>query len=153
MTATHSNSNISELYDCDFYLWIEETVALLQKGKFAQVDVENLIEEMEDMGKSQKQAVRSNAIVVLMHLLKYKYQPEKRSGSWKHTIREHRRRLREAFEDSPSLQNYFAEVFKKCYQNARKEAADETELTLDTFPSESPFTLEQCLDEDFLPEL
>ena len=112
----------------------------------------NLIEEIDDMGKSQKQAVRSNLIVVLMHLLKYKYQPDRRSGSWKYTIREHRRRLIEAFEDSPSLRIFFAEVFDKCYQNARKEAADETALSLGTFPSESPFTPEQTLDEDFLPE-
>ncbi|MCL1470971.1 DUF29 domain-containing protein [Argonema antarcticum] len=153
MTATYRKKNISKLYDRDFYLWIQETITLLRKGNFAAVDVENLIEEMEDIGKSQKQAVRSNSIVVLMHLLKYKYQPEKRSGSWRHTIREHRRRLREAFEDSPSLRNYFTEVFYKCYQNAIKEAADETELHLDTFPIEPAFTPEECLDEDFLPEL
>ncbi|MFB2938415.1 DUF29 domain-containing protein [Aerosakkonemataceae cyanobacterium BLCC-F154] len=144
-------SNTPSLYDRDFYLWIEETLRLLREGKLAEIDIANLIEEIEDMGKSQKQAVRSNLIVLLMHLLKYKYQPEKRSGSWKYTIREHRRRLIEAFEDSPSLRNYLAEVFDKCYQNARKEAADETELPLHIFPSESPFTPEQTLDEDFLP--
>lgn len=133
-------------------MWIEETLKLLRENKLAEIDVANLIEEIEDMGKSQKQAVRSNLIVLLMHLLKYQYQPEKQSGSWKYTIREHRRPLIEAFEDSPSLLNYLAEVFDKCYQNARKEAADETELSLNTFPNESPFTIEQTLEEDFLPE-
>jgi Domain of unknown function DUF29 len=152
MTLSRSETQTFNLYDRDFYLWIEETLKLLREGKLAEIDVANLIEEIDDMGKSQKQAVRSNLIVVLMHLLKYKYQPDRRSGSWKYTIREHRRRLIEAFEDSPSLRNFFAEVFDKCYQNARKEAADETELSLDTFPSASPFTPEQTLDEDFLPE-
>lgn len=152
MTVSQSEIQISQLYDRDFYLWIEETLKLLRENKLAEIDVANLIEEIEDMGKSQKQAVRSNLIVLLMHLLKYQYQPEKQSGSWKYTIREHRRRLIEAFEDSPSLRNYLTEVFDKCYQNARKEAADETELSLNTFPNESPFTIEQTLEEDFLPE-
>lgn len=152
MKISRSQTESSNLYERDFYLWIEETLRLLREGKLAQIDLANLIEEIEDMGKSQKQAVRSNLIVLLMHLLKYQYQPEKRSGSWKYTIREHRRRLIEAFEDSPSLRNYFTGVFDKCYQNARKEAADETELSLNIFPSESPFTSEQTLDEDFLPE-
>jgi hypothetical protein len=152
MTVSRSETQTFELYDRDFYLWIEQTLKLLRQGKLDEIDVANLIEEIEDMGKSQKQAVRSNSIVVLMHLLKYKYQPERRSGSWKYAIREHRRRLTEAFEDSPSLRNYFAEVFDKCYQSARKEAADETELSLAIFPSESPFTPEQTLDEDFLLE-
>lgn len=152
MKTSQSGTHASNLYNRDFYLWIKETAKLLHQGNFTQVNVENLIEEIEDMGKSQKQAVRSHLIVVLMHLLNYKYQPQKRSGSWKSTIREHRRRLREAFEDSPSLQNYFAQVIEQCYQNARKQAADETELPLTTFPNESPFTFEQILDEDFLLE-
>lgn len=152
MTVSQSETQAFNLYNRDFYLWLEETLKLLREGRLAEIDVKNLIEEIEDMGKSQKQAVRSNLIVVLMHLIKYKYQPERRSGSWKYTIREHRRRLTEAFEDSPSLRNYCMEVFDKCYQSARKEAADETELPLKTFPPESPFTLEKTLNEDFLPE-
>jgi hypothetical protein len=85
-------------------------------------------------------------------LLKYQYQPEKRPPSWKGCIREHRRRLREAFVDSPSLKPYFQEVLLQCYQDARKQASDETGLSLDTFPLDSLFSVDECLNEDFLPD-
>jgi transposase len=143
--------NLQISYDRDFMLWIETTVQLLKEQKFAELDLENLIEEIEDMGKSNKSALRSNVIVVLLHLLKWKYQPEKRTNSWKFSLREHRRRLEEDFEDSPSLQNYYREIFPKCYGNARKLAADETGLVLEIFPVESPFTPEEVLDAEFLP--
>lgn len=143
--------NLQISYDRDFMLWIETTVQLLKEQKFAELDLENLIEEIEDMGKSNKSALRSNVIVVLLHLLKWKYQPEKRTNSWKFSLREHRRRLEEDFEDSPSLQNYYREIFPKCYGNARKLAADETGLVLEIFPVESLFTPEEVLDAEFLP--
>jgi len=143
--------NLQISYDRDFMLWIETTVQLLKEQKFAELDLENLIEEIEDMGKSNKSALRSNVIVVLLHLLKWKYQPEKRTNSWKFSLREHRRRLEEDFEDSPSLQNYYREIFPKCYGNARKLAADETGLVLEIFPVESPFTPEEVSDAEFLP--
>ena len=88
----------------------------------------------------------------MLHLLKYKYQPSQRSNSWKASIREHRRRLRKAFQVSPSLKRYFGEVFCECYQDAREQASDETGLSVDTFPAESPFTPEATLDRDYLPD-
>ncbi|WP_375510524.1 DUF29 domain-containing protein [uncultured Nostoc sp.] len=141
----------SHLYDQDFYLWIETTAKQLKEGRFSEIDLENLIEEIECMARSEKHVLASNLVVLLMHLLKYKYQPEKRSNSWKGTIREHRRRLRITFKDSPSLKPYFQEVWIECYQDARKQASDETGLSLDTFGVDSPFTADECLDEDFLP--
>ncbi|RCJ25363.1 hypothetical protein A6S26_16400 [Nostoc sp. ATCC 43529] len=147
-----SMTSCSDLYEQDFYLWIQTTAELLKQKNFTQLDLENLIEEIETMGRSEKKALRSNLEVVLMHLLKYKYQPEKRSGSWQATIREHRKRLREALEESPSLKPYFDEVFGECYGHARLLAADETELAVVTFPQQSPFTPEQILNADFLPE-
>ncbi|MCM0592325.1 MAG: DUF29 domain-containing protein [Gloeotrichia echinulata IR180] len=146
------NTSCSQLYDQDFYLWIQTNIELLQQGRLTELDLENLIEELTTMGRSEKKATRSNLEVVLMHLLKYRYQAEKRSGSWRATIREHRKRLRLAFVESPSLQPYFYEVFSECYDHARLLAADETELHLATFPQQSPFTPEQVLDPDFLPE-
>ncbi len=140
------------LYDQDFYLWIETTAKQLKEGRFSEIDLENLIEEIESMGRSEKHALESNLVVILMHLLKYKYQSEKRSNSWKGTIREHRRRLTRTFKDSPSLQPYFQEVLPECYQDARKQASDETGLSLDAFPVEFPFTVDECLNEDFLPD-
>ena len=142
----------SQLYDEDFYLWLETTAKQLKAGKVAEVDLVNLIEEIECMGRSEKRALKSNLIVVLMHLLKYKYQPEKRTKSWLSTIFEHRRRLQEGLVESPSLKNYFDENFALCYQDARQQAALETGLLLDSFPVESPFTADECLRQDFLPE-
>ncbi|QLE56922.1 DUF29 domain-containing protein [Nostoc sp. TCL26-01] len=140
------------LYDQDFYMWIETTVKQLKEGRFSDVDLENLIEEIESMGRSEKRALESNLVIVLMHLLKYKYQPEKRTNSWLSTIFEHRRRLNKNLQDSPSLKKYFAENFIECYQDARQLAALETGLTIDIFPVESFWTAEECLNQEFLPD-
>ncbi|CAC5344886.1 MULTISPECIES: DUF29 domain-containing protein [Planktothrix] len=145
-----STENLS-LYEQDFYLWIENTVNQLKTGQLLEVDLGNLIEEIESMGRSEKQALESNLIIVLLHLLKYKYQPDKRSNSWLSSIYEHRRRLRKALKSSPSLKPYYTEVFEECYQDARQEAALETGLTLEVFPVVCPFTPEATLDSEFLP--
>jgi hypothetical protein len=150
-TITSINQNSQSLYDQDFGLWIETTVNLLKGNQFEQIDLGNLIEEIESMGRKEKSAVRSNLIVVLMHLLKWKYQSEKCTNSWRSSIREHRRRLRDDFKTSPSLKPYFMQEFAECYQDARELAADETGLELQLFPIESPFTPEQALDPEFLP--
>lgn len=97
------------------------------------------------MGRSEKRAVKSNLVILLLYLLKYKYQPTKKTNSWKASIREHRRRLRDDFQVSPSLKRYFEEVFDGCYQDAREQAADETGLSKDTFPTKSPFTPSEAL--------
>lgn len=142
----------SDLYEEDYHLWLMNTIHQLQHGKLAKVDMVNLIEELEAMGRSQKSAIESNLRILLMHLLKYKYQSEKRTNSWLFTIREHRKRLRNDFKNSPSLKRYFLEVFPECYQDARELAADETGLSINTFPVESPFSQEDTLNPDYLPE-
>jgi hypothetical protein len=142
----------SNLYNQDFYLWIETTAKQLKAGNFTEIDLENLIEEIESMGRSEKRALESNLVVLLMHLLKYKYQPEKCSKSWLSTIFEHRRRLNKQFQDSPSLKKYFLETFAECYQDARQQASIETGLDLDIFPLESPFNTDECLNKEFSPE-
>jgi hypothetical protein len=141
-----------DLYKQDFCLWIERAVTLLSENRLSELDRENLIEEISDMGSSQKNGLESNLEVVLMHLLKYKYQPEKRSNSWRSTLFEHRRRLQKAFKTSPSLKRHFTEEFHDCYKAARKLASLETNISIDTFPITSPFTADQVLDEDYLPE-
>jgi hypothetical protein len=133
-TQVSSTSDPTNLYDREYYLWLVHTAQLIKEGKFSEVDAANLVEEIEDMGRSEKRAVKSNLIVLLLHLLKYKYQPARRTNSWKSSIREHRRRLRDNFQMSTSLKPYFAEVFLECYQDARKQAADETGLPVDAFP-------------------
>ncbi|MEH2002016.1 MAG: DUF29 domain-containing protein [Nostoc sp.] len=142
----------SSLYEQDFYLWIQTTAELLKQGRLTELDLENLIEEIETMGRSEKRALESNLEVLLMHLLKYQIQTERRSKSWQYTILEHRRRVQKAFKESPSLKPYFEQVFDESYQTARRLAVIETGLDIATFPEQSPFTLEQVLDSDFLPE-
>jgi hypothetical protein len=142
----------STLYDQDYYLWIQQTLQVLQSGEFSELDAKNLSEEIEDMGISQKNSLESNLIVLLIHLLKWKYQPEQRSGSWKGSIREHRRRILKSFKDSPSLKRYFAEIFEECYQEAREQASDQTGLSPEIFPGQCPFTQELILTLDYLSD-
>ena len=143
---------MNSIFDQDYSLWLEKTVRLLREGQWHGVDLEELVEEIEAMGRSEKRAVKSNLIVLLMHLLKIKYQPEKRTESWRFTIVEHRRRLLLLFEDSPSLKGYFVEVFDFCYSAARQDAAVETRLPIKTFPAQSPFSVDQVLDINYLSE-
>ena len=152
MTTIQSMTTaITSLYEQDFYLWLQTTINLLKEGKFAEIDLENLLEELESMGRRDKNALKSNLRVLLMHLLKYKYQPEKQTNSWHYTIIEHRIRLEDTFKTSPSLYRFFEDIFNESYQNARKLAAGETGLSIEIFPPESPFTVEEVLNSDFLP--
>ncbi|MBD2415673.1 hypothetical protein FACHB389_07980 [Nostoc calcicola FACHB-389] len=137
--------NTKKLYDRDFYLWTQTIAQQLKEHKFDEVDIDNLIEEVESMGRSEKRELKSRLIVLLMHLIKWQYQPEKRSESWRSTISEQRICIELLLEDSPSLQPLLAEVFEDCYQRARLKASDETGIKLNLFPQESPFTLEETL--------
>ncbi|MGB7412949.1 MAG: DUF29 domain-containing protein [Thermosynechococcaceae cyanobacterium] len=141
-----------EMYETDFAEWINEAAALMKQGKFSELALENLIDEVATLGSSEKNALRSNLCVLLIHLLKWQYQPSKRTNSWKATIREHRNRIQETFEDSPSLKNYYEQVFNKSYSKAQALAADETGLDIDSFPAKSPYSLQQVLDHEFLPK-
>lgn len=144
--------NTKTLYEQDFNLWLEETVNLLKTRQLSLIDYENLIEEIESMGKRDKHALESNLEQILMHLLKWQYQKNKRSNSWRYSIIEHRNRLKKDFRDSPSLKPYFDSVLEECYQTARKFASEETGLDIKTFPVDLPFTKEQILDPNYLPE-
>jgi hypothetical protein len=141
----------AQLYARDYYLWIQKTAELLEQEKFNEIDLTNLIEEIEDMGRSEKRAIASNLRILLMHLLKYQYQPQRQTNSWLFTIREHRKRLRDSFKNSPSLKKYYEDIFAESYRDARELAADETSFQIDTFPETSPFTPENALNPDYLP--
>ncbi len=140
------------LYERDYCQWLEQTALSLRKQAFDQLDLENLIEEIEDMGRSEKRAIESNLRVTLLHLLKWQYQPQQRSGSWRGSIAEHRIRIRKALQDSPSLKNYLPKVFSETYQDAIKIASLETDLEPETFPTPCQWTLQQVLDEEWLPD-
>lgn len=143
---------IKTLYEQDFCLWVETTANLLKTRQLDQIDYENLIEEIEDMGRSERQALESNLIQVLMHLLKWRYQKNKRTNSWRYSIIEHRDRLARAFRDSPSLKGHFNQILESCYQTARKFASEQTGMDIGIFPKALPFTKEEILDLDYLPE-
>ncbi|MCL1462939.1 DUF29 domain-containing protein [Argonema galeatum] len=140
------------LYETDYVRWVENTVEQLRTQNYDRVDWTNLIEEIEDMSRREKKSLKSNLVVLLLHLLKWQYQPEYRSGSWRGSIREHRRRINEDLKDSPSLTPYLQEVFAECYANARLQAADETSLSLENFPLDCPYAGELAIDPDFLPD-
>jgi hypothetical protein len=148
--TTQLNQKI--LYDTDFLAWLETTAHLLKTRQLDQIDYDNLIEEIEAMGRSEKTALTSNLRILLMHLLKWKYESSRQSNSWRFTIREHRKRIQQAFLDSPSLKRHFEQVFDVAYKDGRELAADETGMPIDTFPLVCPFTIEQVLDSDYLPE-
>lgn len=145
-------STQDSLYDRDYALWIETTIAQLRSKNVAEIDWENVLEEFEDMGKRERRSLKSNLVILLQHLLKWQYQPERRSGSWKGTIIEHRQRLRDQFEESPSLRNYLLTVLPSAYTNAVERAANETGLEILVFPIDFPYAFEDILDSAFLPE-
>ena len=140
------------LYEQDFYAWVVEQVAALRSGQTQRLDIENLAEVIEDMGRSLRRAAKSALTIILIHLLKYRYQAERRTNSWRATIREPRRRVRDELADSPSLRPYIRQILDAFYLDAREAASDESGLPIATFPTACPFTLEQTLDRNFLQE-
>jgi hypothetical protein len=140
------------LYEVDYLQWIETTVSKLRDRNYSDVDWENLSEEIEDMGRSERRSLESNLIVVLLYLLKWQYQPEYRSGSWAGSIIEHRRRIKKAIKESPSLKPYLEEIFSESYLEAVKQAKAETGLPSLTFPQQCPYKLTQVINDDYLPD-
>jgi len=134
-----ANTKTDKLYDRDFSQWAEMTAQLLEEKRFDDIDLENLVEEVRALSRSDKREIRSRLIKLLSHLLKYNYQPQKRTDSWVSTISEQRRQILLIFEDSPSLRNYYDEFFNTCYEKARIEAAQETKLAIKIFPLVCPF--------------
>jgi Domain of unknown function DUF29 len=139
-------------YNTDFYAWTIEQAERLKTGQWEQLDIENLVEEIESLGKREKQELRNRFRVLLGHLLKWQYQPEQQSNSWRSTIREQRRRIIQHLEDNPSLQPYLPEVFQLGFEDGVDLAVQETNLPEETFPATCPFTLDQALDAEFLPD-
>ena len=150
MDKTFAKTN---LYEKDFVLWLDAQARLLRQGHLEELDLKNLAEEVESLLKRDKREVKNRLITLLAHLLKYQFQTGRRSQSWLSTISEQRRRLELVLEDSPSLLKiYVPQIFEESYGYARREASNETCLSLDAFPETSPYTLSEILDEDFLPE-
>ncbi len=139
-------------YDNDFFAWTEEQARLLREGELTDLDVENLAEEIESMGRSVRRELRNRLTVLIMHLLKWRHQPMFRSRSWSGTIREQRKQVLSLVAESPSLSSLLASELSEIYSAALAKAASETGLADSSFPAKCLFTPEQILSEDFLPE-
>lgn len=139
-------------YESDFYGWTLEQANLLRSGRLDEVDLEHLIEEIESMGRGEKRELEHRLMVLLQHLLKWQFQPSHQGRSWRLTIQEQRREIPDVLEDNPSLKPTLADVMAKAYAKARKAASQETDTPVKMFPEQCPWTFEQALSEDFLPE-
>ena len=141
------------LYETDFYQWTVKQVNLLRDEDYAELDIDNLVEEIEAMGRSQKREIRARSRVLLTHLLKLALQP---SGNpvrgWRSTIREQRRALADELADSPSLWVHLVDQLPTVYIAAREDAAEAMAMNLTQLPSQCPWTVEQLLDLQWLPD-
>lgn len=143
------------LYDRDYALWLETTIEQLRQKKFDFLDLENLIEELESMGRSDRRALESLLTRLFEHLLKLAYWKSERDYNrrgWKGEIRNFRLQIQSLLEDSPSLKSHLEKIVSKSYNNARKIMIDITGLDPKTFPTESIATVDEVLDEDWFPD-
>ncbi len=138
-------------YEKDLYTWALEQASLLRRRKFDEIDLEHLIEEIEDISKSEKRTLQSFLEILLMHLLKWQFQPSHQGRSWKFTIIEQRKRIESHLEENLGLKSKLPELIKKAYGYAVTGAIRETGLSIKVFPQECPWTYEQFMNPDFWP--
>jgi hypothetical protein len=140
------------LYETDFYEWTQQQARLLRERRFDDLDLDNLVDEVESVGSSEKREIRNRLTILLAHLLKWKFQPGLRGDSWQETIDEQRRMLLDIVTTSPSLRPYLREQTTLMYRGSRLKAAKQTRIALGVFPEQMPFTPEQVMDDEFYPE-
>ncbi len=141
-----------DLYDSDFYAWTQAQADLLRQREWDSVDIDNLLEEIESLGRRERRELSSRLALVLGHLLKWQFQPNRRSNSWQATLREQRRQLRKVIKDNPSFQPKLPEFLTDAYESGLLLAVQQTNLDESTFPPVCPYSLEQVMDDRFLPE-
>jgi hypothetical protein len=137
--------------EADFYAWSRHAAAALRAGDYSQVDMAAVAEELEHMGASERRALINRLAVLLMHLLKWQFQPGIRSRSWELTLIEQRREIQDLLGDNPSLKPQLAEKLGNAYSKALLKAERETQLPAQTFPTSCPYDIEDILREDFYP--
>jgi hypothetical protein len=140
------------LYDQDFYAWANEQARLLRAGDMTQADIEHIAEEIESIGKAEKRELVSRLDVLLMHLLKWRFQPTGRSTSWRLSIEEQRRKLARHLADNPSLKSRLTEAMADAYGDSILAAARETGLDRSLFPTSCPWSFEQIISPYFWPD-
>src|SRR5262245_2022162 len=140
-------------YDTDFYSWTQAQAAALRAKDVAALDLEHLAEEIADLGQSIENAIESHLERLLLHLLKYRYDPSQEPRRlWRLTIRHARREIAKLLRKNPGLQHHPARYLATAYRHAREDAPDETALPPETFPEACPWPLGQVLEADFWPE-
>lgn len=142
------------LYNQDFLKWTQQQAEYLQKGYWAKLDVDNLVEELEALGRNEQREIGSYLQVLVMHLLKCQYQPEYRTTSWDTTISNYRDKIQDCLEDAPSLQRFLQDIdwVGKHYRRARRDAAKQMEKSIEILPTECPYTIVQILNPNLLPD-
>lgn len=144
--------HLSKLYEKDELLWYEENAKLIRQKKFDKLDYPHIAEALETMGKREIQTIRSQFSLLFMHLLKWIYQPDFQCRSWKNTIFRERRNIEKMLKYYPSLKGHLSEIIEEAYEDARIDAAAETNLEMKIFPKKMPFKVEQALKKDWLPK-
>jgi hypothetical protein len=139
-------------YQNDFYSWTCEQAELLKAGRFKELDVFNLVEEIETMGRSEKRELESRLTVLLVHLLKWQYQPTRRGRSWQLTIQEQRLEFFDVLNDNPGLKPQLQALLTHSYPKATLRASKETGLDMDVFPLACPWEFPQIMNDAFLPD-
>lgn len=145
------SSGLGALYEHDYYTWTATQVRALRKRNVSALDWENLAEEVEDLGKAERHRLDSHLEPLLMHLLKWKYQPQRRSRSWSNSIEEHRYRIHRVLRDNPGLKSKLPEILVDAYNGARFAARRDTRLELSAFPGSCPWSLDDVLRDEFWP--
>ncbi|MEE3626216.1 DUF29 domain-containing protein [Nitrospirillum sp. BR 11752] len=140
------------LYDQDFYAWATEQAALLQAGKLADADIAHIAEEIESMGRTEKRELVSRLTVLLLHLLKWQFQPTHRGPSWRLAIANARDDLTDHLADNPSLKSHLDMAITSAYRRAHRQASMETGYPESRFPGTCPWDFRQIMAEDFWPE-
>ncbi|MGO9260877.1 MAG: DUF29 domain-containing protein [Bryobacteraceae bacterium] len=141
----------AELYDLDFAEWALLNANLLRSGRVSEADLEHIAEEIEDMAKRERRSLHNRFVRLIEHLLKWSHQPERRGSSWTRTILGQRRGIERLLHENPSFRPSLAEVAVEAYEEAADFAAAVTNRPRAEFPAVCPFTLDQLLDEEFLP--
>ena len=142
----------ASLYESDFYAWSNHQAALLRAGKLSEADIENIAEEIESMGKGEKRELVNRLRVLLLHLLKWRFQPNLRGPSWQVTIKSQRFDIVRHMKGNPSLKSQITDSVEWAFEGAQLDAILETGLPDNTFPQTCPWTFAQMTDADFWPD-
>ena len=139
-------------YEQDFYSWTQEQAELLKNGRFSELDIANLIEEVESMGRGEKRELESRLTCLLLHFLKWKYQEIRRKRRWQLSIDGQRIQFEQILSENPGLKSALDEIIEKAYRLAVIQAALKTKITMAVFPECCPWTLTQLLEDGFYPD-